>query len=149
MAHDCPSVPEQIMTLAVVFGGGGFLGRRLVGRLTAEGMTVHVVVRHPDPARIALRAIGFDLVTVVPADVRDPASVADALAGADAVVNTVSAYVEKGNTTFEAVHVRGAETVAREAIAAGVARLVLVSGIGANSSSGSSGGLIDPARSYL
>ena len=83
------------MTLVVVFGGGGFLGRRLVGRLTAEGMTVHVVVRHPDPARIALRAIGFDLVTVVPADVRDQASVADALAGADAVVNTVSAAMSR------------------------------------------------------
>lgn len=117
------------MTMVVVFGGGGFLGQRLVGRLTAEGMSVRVAVRYPDPARIKLRAIGFDLVTVVPADVRDSVSVADAVAGADAVVNTVSAYVEKGNTTFEAVHVRGAETVARE----GVARLVLVSGIGANS----------------
>jgi NADH dehydrogenase len=123
--------------MIVVFGGGGFFGQRLVGRLTTEGMSVRVAVRHPDRARTALRAIGFDLVTVVPADVRDPASVADAVAGADAVVNTVSAYVEKGNTTFEAVHVRGAETVAREAVAAGVARLVLVSGIGADSSSGS------------
>jgi uncharacterized protein YbjT (DUF2867 family) len=137
MAHELPSVPEQVMTMVVVFGGGGFLGHRLVGRLIAEGMTVRVAVRHPDPARIALRAIGFDLVTIVPADVRDQASVAEAVAGADAVVNTVSAYVEKGNTTFEAVHVRGAETVAREAVAAGVARLVLVSGIGADSSSGS------------
>src|SRR5262245_15972526 len=116
------------MTMVVVFGGGGFLGQRLVGRLTAEGMSVRVAVRYPDPARIKLRAIGFDLVTVVPADVRDSVSMADAVAGADAVVNTVSAYVEKGNTTFEAVHVRGAETVAREAVvAAGVARLVLVS----------------------
>ena len=125
------------MTMVVVFGGGGFLGQRLVGRLTAEGMSVRVAVRYPDPARIKLRAIGFDLVTVVPADVHDSVSVADAVAGAGAVVNTVSAYVEKGNTTFEGVHVRGAETVAREAIAAGVARLVLVSGIGADSSSGS------------
>ena len=125
------------MTMVVVFGGGGFLGQRLVGRLTAEGMSVRVAVRYPDPARIKLRAIGFDLVTVVPADVHDSVSVADAVAGAGAVVNTVSAYVEKGNTTFEAVHVRGAETVAREAVAASVARLVLVSGIGANSSSGS------------
>ena len=40
--------------------------------------------------------------------------------------------VEKGGVTFEAVHVQGAETVAREAVAAGVARLVLVSGIGAD-----------------
>ena len=125
------------MTTVVVFGGAGFLGRRLVHRLVTEGMIVRVAVRHPDPARFELRSIGFDRVTVIPADVRDQASVAAALAGADAVVNTVSAYVEKGGATFEAVHVQGAETVAREAVAAGVARLVLVSGIGADADSGS------------
>ena len=125
------------MTTVVVFGGAGFLGRRLVHRLTTEGMTVRVAVRHPDHARIELQSIGFDRVTVVPADVRDQASVAAAIAGADAVVNTVSAYVEKGGVTFEAVHVQGAQTVAREAVAAGVARLVLVSGIGADADSGS------------
>jgi NADH dehydrogenase len=126
-----------MMTTVVVFGGAGFLGRRLVHHLTAAGMTVRVAVRHPDPARIALRAMGFDRVTVVPADVRDQASVAAAIAGADAVVNTVSAYVEKSVVTFEAVHVQGADTVAREAVAAGVARLVLVSGIGADPDSSS------------
>jgi uncharacterized protein YbjT (DUF2867 family) len=126
-----------MMTTVVVFGGAGFLGRRLVHCLTAEGMAVRVAVRHPDPARIELRAIGFDRVKVVPADVRDQASVAAALAGADVVVNAVSAYVERGDVTFDAVHIRGAETVAREAAAAGVARLVLVSGIGADPDSGS------------
>ena len=108
------------MTTVVVFGGAGFLGRRLVHRLTTEGMTVRVAVRHPDPARIELRSRGFDRITVVLADVRDQASVAAAIAGANAVVNTVSAYVEKGGVTFEAVHVQGAKTVAREAVAAGV-----------------------------
>ena len=126
-----------MMTTVVVFGGAGFLGRRLVHRLTAEGMAVRVAVRHPDPARIELRAIGLDRVAVVPADVRDQASVAATIAGADAVVDTVSAYVEKGGLTFEAVHVKGAETVAREAVAAGAARFVLVSGIGADPDSGS------------
>ena len=125
------------MTTVVVFGGAGFLGRRLVHRLVTEGMTIRVAVRHPDPARFELRSIGFDRVTVIRADVRDQASVAAALAGADAVVNTVSIYVEKGGATFEAVHVQGAEAVAREAVAAGVARLVLVSGIGADADSGS------------
>ena len=123
------------MTVVVVFGGAGFLGRRLVHRLTAQGMTVRVAVRHPDHARIELQSIGFDRVTVVPADVRDQASVSAAVAGANAVVNMVSAYVEKGGVTFEAVHVQGAQTVTREAIAAGVARLVLVSGIGADADS--------------
>ena len=125
------------MTTVVVFGGAGFLGRQIVHRLTAEGMVVRVAVRHPDPARIELRAIGFNRVTVVAADVRDQTSVAAAIAGADAVVNTVSAYVEKSGVTFEAVHVRGAETVAREAIAAGITRLLLVSGIGADPDSSS------------
>jgi uncharacterized protein YbjT (DUF2867 family) len=120
------------MSTVVVFGGGGFLGRRLVDRLTAEGMTVRVAVRHPDLARVELRPIGLDLVTFVPADVRDQASVAAAIAGAEAIVNAVSAYVEKGGVTFEAVHVKGAETVAREAVTAGVARLVHISGIGAD-----------------
>ena len=92
------------MTTVVVFGGAGFLGQRLVHRLAIEGMTVRVAVRHPDPAR---RLMGFDRVTVVPADVRDQASVAAAIAGANAVVNTVSAYVKKGGVTFEAVHVQG------------------------------------------
>ena len=52
--------------------------------------------------------------------------------GTDAVVNAVSAYVEKGGVTFEAVHVQGCRDVAREAVAAEVARVVLVSGIGAD-----------------
>ena len=85
---------------------GVSLGRRLVDRLTAEGITVRVAVRHPDPARIELRSMGFERVTVVPADVRDQASVAAAIAGADAVVNAVSAYIEKGGVTFEAVRSR-------------------------------------------
>jgi uncharacterized protein YbjT (DUF2867 family) len=125
------------MTTVSVFGGSGFLGRRVVQRLTSEGMTVRVAVRHADRARSALRAAGLDRVTVFGADVRDQAAVATAVAGADAVVDAVSAYVETSGVTFGAVHERGAETLAREAAAAGVARLVLVSGIGADPESAS------------
>ena len=125
------------MSTVVLFGGGGFLGQQLFDRLTAEGMTVCVAVRNPDLARFALRSIDSNRVTVIKADVRDANSVAEAVAGADAVVNAVSAYIEKGGVTFEAVHEKGAETVAREAAAAGLSRLVLVSGIGADSKSAS------------
>lgn len=121
------------MTTVVVFGGSGFLGRRLVRRLAAgDGLNVRVAVRHPAPARSILKAAGLGRVMVQRADVCDQTTVAAAIAGADAVVNAVSAYVERGGETFEAVHVRGAEMVARGAAAAGVARLVLVSGIGAD-----------------
>ena len=125
------------MTTVSVFGGTGFLGERLVRRLAAEGATVRVAVRGSDRAQSALRTVGLDRVAAFSADVRDQASVAAAVAGADAVVNAVSAYLEKGDVTFESVHERGAGMVAREAAAAGAARLVLVSGIGADPESAS------------
>ena len=103
------------MTTVVVLGGTGFLGRRLVHRLAAEGTLVRVAVRQPDGAQNDLPATDVAQVTFVRADVRDQASVAAAMTGGDAVVNAVSAYVEKGDVTFEAVHVQGAEKVAQEA----------------------------------
>lgn len=120
------------MTTVSLFGGTGFLGRRLVRRLAAEGATLRIAVRSPDRARSVLRAADLDRVTVFRADVHDQASVAAAVAGVDAVVNAVSAYIEKPGVTFESVHEQGAKTLAQEAVAAGVARLVLVSGIGAD-----------------
>ncbi len=125
------------MTTISVFGGTGFPGQRLVRRLASEGTAVRVAVRHPDQARSALPAAGMERVTVFCADVRDRGAVAGAVAGADAVVNAVSAYVETGGVTFEAVHEQGAGTLARESAAAGVARFVLVSGIGADPESDS------------
>ena len=125
------------MTTVSVFGGTGFLGQRLVRRLTSEGTAVRVVVRHPDQARSALRAAGMERLTFFCADVRDRGALAGAVGGSDAVVNAVSTYVEAGGVTFESVHEHGAEMLAREAAAAGVARFVLVSGIGADPESGS------------
>jgi NADH dehydrogenase len=110
--------------IACVFGGTGFLGRRVVQRLAAGGATLRIAARSASSEASAVRA-----------DVRDPQSVAAALAGADVVVNAVSAYVEKRDVTFESVHVHGARTLAEEAAKAGVARLVLVSGIGADAQS--------------
>jgi uncharacterized protein YbjT (DUF2867 family) len=118
------------MTTVSVFGGTGFLGRQIVRRLAAEGATLRIAVRSPDRARSVLPAAVMDHVTLFRADVHDQASVVAAVAGADAVVNAVSAYVEKPGATFESVHEQGARTLAQEAAAAGVARLVLVSGIG-------------------
>jgi NADH dehydrogenase len=120
------------MSAVCVFGGTGFLGRRIVQRLAAGEWTVRVAVRHPDRAARVLPVTVLERLPLLRADVREPASVAAAVSGADAVVNAVSAYVEKGGVTFESVHVRGAQTLAREAAAAGTARLVLVSGIGAD-----------------
>src|SRR4030095_9270219 len=126
------------MTTVCVFGGTGFLGLRAARRLAEEGMQVRIAVRHPERRPSVLGDARSEQITVVGADIRDRSSVAAAVAGANAVVNAVSAYVAKGGVTFKAVHEEGALTLAREAAAAGVARLVLISGIGADPESASS-----------
>ncbi len=118
------------MSCLTVFGGTGFLGRRVVRQLCEAGDTVRVASRHPG------RAEGDGLEPFV-ADVHDRRAVEAAIARADGVVNAVSLYVEHGSETFHSVHVEAAARVASAAKRAGVKRLVHLSGIGADASSAS------------
>lgn len=117
--------------ITTLFGGTGFLGRHVAACLSRAGATVRVGVRNPERAgRFPVPGPGAVLPTC--ADVRDEAAVATAVAGADAVINAVGLYLEHGAATFQAVHVEGAGRIARAAAAAGVPRLVHISGIGAD-----------------
>jgi uncharacterized protein YbjT (DUF2867 family) len=111
-----------------VFGGTGFLGRRIVRYLRHPEFLVRIASRHPDRGH---RLFGPD----DPQIQSDERSVADALAGAYGVVNAVSLYLERGQETFHSVHVEAARRVAAKARLAGVERLVHVSGIGADAAS--------------
>ena len=117
-----------------VFGGTGFLGRRVVRHLRYHEFSVRIASRHPDRGH---RLFGPDdpQLQSVEANIHDERSVADALAGAYGVVNAVSLYVEHGQETFHSVHVEAAQRVAAQALRAGVERLVHVSGIGADAAS--------------
>jgi uncharacterized protein YbjT (DUF2867 family) len=117
-----------------VFGGTGFLGRRIVRRLIDRGEPVRVAVRHPERAE-KIFAGGPAKPEAVPADIHDEQSVAAALKGAICTVNAVSLYVETGDATFRSVHVNAAQHLARIARSKGIARLIQISGIGADSSS--------------
>ena len=114
----------------VVFGGTGFLGRRVVRHLLDHGFAVRVAVRHPE--RAAALFPKSTLLTPVRADIEDDVSVAQALVGAWGLVNAVSLYVETGGRTFRGVHVEAAARVAAMAHRAGVQRLIQVSGLGAD-----------------
>jgi uncharacterized protein YbjT (DUF2867 family) len=123
--------------LVVMFGGSGFIGRYVAQRLMAAGARVRFAER--DPRRAVYLKTQGDLgqAQFVAADVTKPASVARAVAGADAVINLVG--VLAGD--FDKVHVDGAANVAKAAADAGVAALVHVSAIGADSESPSAYGL--------
>jgi len=117
-----------------VFGGTGFLGRRIVWHLRSHGFSVRTASRHPDRGH---RLFGPDdpQLQSVGANIHDERSVAEALAGAYGVINAVSLYVEHGQETFHSVHVESAQRVATQAHRAGVDRLIHISGIGADAAS--------------
>ena len=123
--------------LVTVFGASGFIGRHVVQRLAAQGVQVRAAVRNPDAA-LFLKPMGdVGQITPVQANIRNEASVRAAIAGSDAVVNLVAVLYESGRQRFDALHVAGAETIAREAAAAGCTRLVHMSSLGADSAAAS------------
>lgn len=121
--------------LITVFGGSGFIGRHLVRHLAAQGWRVRVAVRDIAKAHFLKPCGDLGQIALVPTSIADPASVARAVDGADAVVNLVGVLFESRKRTFSALHEEGAETVARAAMAAGVRRLVHVSALGASANS--------------
>jgi NADH dehydrogenase len=117
-----------------VFGAPGFLGRRVVQRLLDNDFEVRAASRHPERAAKVFRNSSSGL-EVVKADVGDDRSVISAVAGAFAVVNVVSLYVERGSDSFRSVHIEAAARVAKCSRESGVQRLAHVSGIGADARS--------------
>lgn len=119
--------------LLAVFGGTGFLGRRIVRQALNTGWTVRMAARRRRPDLFAGEVPEPEHVEV---DIRDPEMVAAAVKGATAVVNSVGLYVEDRRDSFETIHVIGAGHVAQASKRA-EARLVHVSGIGVDRRAGS------------
>ncbi|MBI1385411.1 MAG: NAD-dependent epimerase/dehydratase family protein [Rhizobiales bacterium] len=121
--------------LVTVFGGSGFVGRHVVRALARGGYRVRVAVRRPDLAG-HLQPMGTPgQIHAVQANVRFPESVARAVAGARAVVNLVAILNERGDQSFQSVHVEGARAVASATRDRGIERLVHISAIGADPAS--------------
>ena len=119
---------DQGTNRVTVFGGTGFVGRRIVRHLIDAPATVRIASRHP--ARLE-----GDNVEQIVADAHDERSVEAAVADTDGVVNAISLYVEHGGDTFHSVHVEAAARIARVARRAGTKRFVHLSGIGADADS--------------
>lgn len=121
--------------LVTIFGGSGFVGRYIARRMAKEGWRVRVAVRRPNEAGFVRTYGVVGQVEPVLANIRDDASVAAAISGADAVVNCVGILADNGRNTFDAVQADGAGRVARTAAAEGIERFVQISAIGADAES--------------
>jgi uncharacterized protein YbjT (DUF2867 family) len=119
-------------------GGSGFIGRAITRRLlTAGGIKVRVLTRNTEKARAHMDLPGIDFVR---ADIAQPTSLADALQGADTIVDAIQfdGYPVENpgrGLTFEKVDYGGALALIEAAKLAGVRQFVYISGAAADESS--------------
>ena len=117
--------------MILVAGGTGFIGRAIVSALRREGHEVRVLTRgtHPNPF------VQDRGVTLVEGDVRDAATLADAVEGVETVVCAVQfpghpVEVPRKGLTYDEFDRKGTENLVAAATKAGVGRFVYVSGAG-------------------
>ena len=104
-------------------GATGYVGSRLVPVLLAAGHDVRVGVRNP---ALASRMPWADAVEVVPLEVRERSEARAALAGTDALCYLVHGLASDDFAGEDRI---AAETMATEAVGAGVGRIVYLSGL--------------------
>ena len=108
--------------VALVTGGGGFLGRHLVEQLLARGETVRILARQDYPP---LRQLGVECRQ---ADLRDAAAVASACAGVDCVYHVAAlAGIWGDPRLYHEINTLGTEHVIAGCRAHAVPKLVFTS----------------------
>ena len=124
--------------MILVTGAGGFTGSRIVARLAADGERPRALVRDADAARRRLPADGVDLVT---GDTTRPDSLGPAVAGVDTIIHAAFVTADRKQGTgvnYQATNVDGTRNLVAAAKAAGVRRIVVLSGLGTKPSSSGS-----------
>ncbi len=114
----------------LVTGGTGFVGTHLCHELVDRGHTVTALSRSPDRSGLPSD------VEVVTGDVTEPETLADPMAGQDAVVNLVALSPlfkpKGGDRMHERVHLQGTRNVLDAAEDADVSAIVQMSALGAD-----------------
>lgn len=118
-----------------VFGGSGFIGRAIVRALAKQGYLVRAAARRIELCEPLKTAGDVGQITLMRANLRFPPSVAAVIEGSQAVVNATGIPFQRGRQSYQAVHVEGARAIAEAARAAGVGRLIHISGLGADNRS--------------
>ncbi|MEM9146249.1 MAG: complex I NDUFA9 subunit family protein [Pseudomonadota bacterium] len=121
--------------IAAIVGGSGFVGRYIAQALAREGWRVRVGCRRPHEAHFVRPYGVVGQVEPVQCNIRDDASIARLVDGAEAVINCVGILFESGPNKFDSVQAEGAGRVARLAAEAGARTMVHISAIGADAHS--------------
>ena len=110
----------------VVLGGSGFVGSALVAKLDAAGYQIKVLTRRRETAK---HLILLPNVALVECNIMQDSDLADALKGADAVINLVGILHDHKPVGFEVVHHQLPKRLAKLCVDLGITRLLHMSAL--------------------
>lgn len=117
-----------MMTGIFIAGGTGFIGSNLLVALKDKGYKIRCLVRTSGRAALCKQ----ESFKPVIGDITDRESLRGTLEGVDMVVHLVGIIEEKGEMTFEKVHLEGTRNLVDEAQLAGVKHFFYQSALGAS-----------------
>jgi uncharacterized protein YbjT (DUF2867 family) len=120
------------MTMILVTGATGFVGRRVIAALAAEGRSVRALVHSTSHAR-ALPDFDGD---TAEGDVLSPDTLKQACEGAEAVIHLAAVIRERRGASYQQINNQGTQNILAAAEAAGVRKFVHASTVGATSDPG-------------
>src|ERR1700744_3074068 len=113
-------------SLVTVFGGTGFLGRHTGPAPPKAGHRIRVAVRYPNKGFFLPPNGVVGQIVLARCNVREADEVRAAVQGADAVVNLTGILYQRGEQSFEHLHIDAAAAIAQAAKDAGARTLVHV-----------------------
>jgi uncharacterized protein YbjT (DUF2867 family) len=127
---------ETIKRIAIT-GGTGFVGSHVARELLGAGHSVMLISRHRDSTESGLEQEFNGRVEIAKIGIDDPAELAKAFTGCDAVVHCAGINREIGRQTYDAVHIAGTRNVIDACKCAGVPKISITSFLRARPDCGS------------
>jgi uncharacterized protein YbjT (DUF2867 family) len=118
--------------MVLVTGATGFIGRRVVARLSAAGHEARCLVRPAYKERQLPPGVTVHMVT---GDLADPPALRVALQDVDAVIHLAAIWTERGSRTLDSVNYQGTVNLLEAAKEIGARRFVFTSHPGADRNS--------------
>jgi NADH dehydrogenase len=121
-----------------ILGGSGFVGRSIANRLIAAGYNLRIPTRDPEQVHPDIRILPET--EILQADIHDPQTLKDLIAGSRCAINLVGILNEKGRdgSGFRHVHVELPRKLLAACRAQGVRRILHMSALNADPINGPS-----------
>ncbi len=118
--------------IITVFGGTGFIGTELIKALALTTARIRVATRYPQSVE-RLKPLGVvGQISPIIVNIHDDTSIDEAVNGSDYVVNLTGILAESNNCSFDLVHHRFPEEIARACWRYKIKHMVHISALGAN-----------------